>query len=52
MLTVHNEPVLEVPEGEVEAAVPVIRERMEQAVILDVPLKVDVGVGPSWAEAH
>ena len=52
VLTVHDELVFEVAEGEVEKASASIRERMQQAMKLAVPLAVDVGWGKSWAEAH
>ena len=41
-----------VPESEVEAVRALVRERMEGALPLRVPLVVDVGVGRSWREAH
>jgi len=28
------------------------RKEMEQAIVLDVPIKVDTGIGKSWFEAH
>ncbi|MEW6258192.1 MAG: DNA polymerase I, partial [Pseudomonadota bacterium] len=56
LLQVHDELVFEVPEGEVEATLPVVREVMEQAslpaVALAVPLKVDARGAPNWDEAH
>jgi DNA polymerase-1 len=51
LLTVHDELVFEVPEGSVDGAAEVVRDRMEHAVELDVPLKADIGWGPNWAEA-
>ncbi len=48
LLQVHDELVLEVPRGEVEAAAPILRETMESALKLDVPLTVDVKVGDDW----
>jgi DNA polymerase I len=51
LLTVHDELVFEVPEGEVEAVARLAREEMEGAAELKVPLQVDVGWGPSWYEA-
>ena len=56
LLQVHDELVFELPEGDVEAATPVIREVMETAaeplVKLSVPLGVEIGTGPSWGAAH
>jgi DNA polymerase-1 len=48
LLQVHDELVLEVPRGEVDAVVPILRETMEGALKLDVPLTVDVKVGDDW----
>jgi DNA polymerase I len=51
ILTVHDELVFEVPTGERAKLEPVVREVMESAIDLAVPLVVDIGFGPSWAEA-
>ena len=48
LLQVHDELVLEMPRGEVEAAAPILRQTMESALKLDVPLTVDVKVGDDW----
>jgi len=48
LLQVHDELLLEVPRDEVDRLVPVLREVMEGALPLDVPLTVDVKVGTSW----
>jgi DNA polymerase-1 len=52
ILTVHDELVFEVPEDRVEEASKTIKEAMESAYALDVPLVVDVGHGPHWGAAH
>ncbi|MBF0185749.1 MAG: DNA polymerase I [Magnetococcales bacterium] len=52
VLQVHDELVLEVPENELEQIKPLVREAMEGVWSLSVPLKVDIGVGHNWAEAH
>ncbi|MEO5363100.1 MAG: DNA polymerase I [Magnetococcus sp. DMHC-8] len=52
VLQVHDELVLEVAEGELDAVKGLVRESMEEAMVLSVPLKVDMGVGVNWAEAH
>lgn len=56
LLQVHDELVFEVPEAEVDATLPVIRDVMEQAslpaVALSVPLKVDARAAANWDEAH
>jgi DNA polymerase-1 len=51
LLTVHDELVFEVPETSVEAAAELVKERMEHAVDLEVPLRADVGWGTNWADA-
>jgi DNA polymerase-1 len=51
LLQVHDELLLEVPEASVEETRRVVREEMEGAIQLDVPLKVDMGVGPSWYDS-
>jgi DNA polymerase I len=38
--------------AEVEAVKQLVVEEMERAVELEVPIKVDVGVGRNWFEAH
>ena len=52
VLQVHDELVFDVPAGEVEPLTALVREEMMQAVSLDVPLVVDIGVGKNWREAH
>ena len=52
LLQVHDELVFEVPEDELEATRALVVEAMENAVELDVPLRVDCGHGANWLEAH
>jgi DNA polymerase-1 len=52
ILQVHDELLFDVPEPELETMRALVRECMEGAIALDVPLKVDMGVGPNWLEAH
>jgi DNA polymerase-1 len=52
ILQVHDELILEAPEAEVDAVAALVREEMEGAAHLSVPLEVAVGVGSSWAEIH
>jgi len=52
LLQVHDELVFEVPVEELEAVKPLVVEEMEHAITLAVPIKVDVGVGRNWFEAH
>jgi len=51
ILQVHDELVFEVPEAEQEAVGPLVREAMEGAAELTVPLVVHLGFGPNWADA-
>lgn len=51
ILQVHDELVLEVPEGEVDRVSVLVREAMESAADLRVPIVADVGVGPNWLDA-
>jgi DNA polymerase-1 len=51
-MQVHDELVLEVPDNEVDLVVLGLKQRMEGAAELRVPLVVDVGVGNNWNEAH
>ena len=48
LLQVHDELLLEVPRDEVDRLVPVLRETMEGALPLNVPLTVDIKIGDDW----
>ncbi len=50
-LQVHDELVFEVPEGERDAAIPLVKSQMEGAARLRVPLVVSIGVGRNWVDA-
>ena len=50
ILQIHDELVFEVPEGEVESVASIVRERMEKAMDLTVPLLAEPSWGPSWAD--
>ncbi len=51
LLTVHDELVLEVGADRAEEAGALVKERMETAFDLDVPLRADLGSGPDWSQA-
>ncbi|MBU0573733.1 MAG: DNA polymerase I, partial [Candidatus Margulisbacteria bacterium] len=51
LLSVHDELVFEVPPEEVETLKQIVKEEMESALPLDIPIRVDIGVGKNWAEA-
>jgi DNA polymerase-1 len=50
LLQVHDELILDVPEGEIDAIKTLVSEEMAGALILDVPIKVDMEVGDNWAD--
>ena len=52
IMQVHDELVLEVPDSEVESVTTELPRLMNGVAKLDVPLAVDVGVGPNWEKAH
>ena len=52
LLQVHDELVFDVPKVEVGALTKMVKEEMENAFTLEVPLVVDVGIGENWLEAH
>ncbi len=52
ILQVHDELVVEGPEAEAAEVAAMTKRIMEEAIHLDVPLKVDVGIGRNWAEIH
>ena len=52
IMQVHDELVVEVPEGEIDEVAAAVKRIMESAAELRVPLKVDSGVGGNWDEAH
>jgi DNA polymerase-1 len=51
LLTVHDELVFEVAEDQVEEAGKLVKDEMERAYDLKIPLQADVGWGKNWAEA-
>ena len=52
IMQVHDELVLEVPEAEMDHVKQGLKDLMESATELLVPLVVDIGVGDNWDEAH
>ena len=48
LLQVHDELIFEVPPAEIAGLIVILKECMENAVTLDVPLKIDVNVGFDW----
>ncbi len=52
IMQVHDELVFEINKNEIESAKHKIENLMNEAATLSVPLKVDIGVGKNWDEAH
>ncbi|OWP84099.1 DNA polymerase I [Flavobacterium davisii] len=52
LLQVHDELVFDVHNSELEKIKPMIKEEMENAFKMTVPLEVEIGVGNDWLEAH
>ncbi|RPJ38641.1 MAG: hypothetical protein EHM27_10910, partial [Deltaproteobacteria bacterium] len=52
ILQIHDELVFEVPEDEIQAVKQLVKEEMEGVMKLYIPLKVEIGIGKNWAEAH
>jgi DNA polymerase-1 len=52
ILQVHDELLFEFPESELDRVKKVVQEEMEGVVRLSVPVRVEIGSGRNWAEAH
>ena len=52
LLQVHDELVFEVPLGEEKTMTGLVTDGMQDAMPLSVPIKVDIGTGRNWLEAH
>jgi DNA polymerase-1 len=52
IMQIHDELVVEVPEGEAEAIRAVVQQVMEGALPLEVPLVAEARLGKNWAQAH
>ncbi len=52
LLQVHDELIFEIPKDTVNKASAWVKDKMESAMKLSVPLVVDTGVGNNWLEAH
>ena len=52
LLQVHDELIFEIHDDEIESVPATIKEMMESAYELEVPLNVDMGLAPNWLEAH
>jgi DNA polymerase-1 len=52
ILQVHDELVFDVHKSELDNVKQMVKEEMENAYPIAVPLTVDMGVGENWLEAH
>ncbi|MGA1869323.1 MAG: DNA polymerase I [bacterium] len=52
ILQIHDELLFELPEDNLDKVTTIVREEMEGALRLSVPIKVEINKGKSWAEAH
>jgi len=52
LLQVHDELVFDAHKDELETIKPIIKEEMENAYKMTVPLDVEMGIGDNWLEAH
>ena len=52
IMQVHDELVFEVYEDELDAMKKIVKEKMETAIPLNVPVVVELGTGKNWEEAH
>ncbi len=52
ILQVHDELIFEVPEADLNTTFDLVKTEMENAVILDIPLRVSVESGKSWGDFH
>ncbi|MEG0542262.1 MAG: DNA polymerase [Angelakisella sp.] len=52
ILQVHDELIVETPEQEAPRVREIVKEAMENAVSLAVPMLVEINVGNNWGEAH
>ena len=52
LLQVHDELIFDVPEAELDTMKALVRKSMEEVLTLSVPIKVDMGAGKNWEEAH
>ncbi len=52
VLTVHDELVFDLHRAEKDVLQALVKELMEGALPLEVPLVVDMGLGKNWLEAH
>ena len=52
LLQVHDELVFDLFKAEADEVVPMVVDKMKNAIALDVPIEVETGAGSNWLEAH
>jgi DNA polymerase-1 len=52
IMQVHDELIFETPETNAEEILKLVKDMMEKAVILEIPLIADAAIGNNWNEAH
>ena len=52
IIQVHDELLFESPDNEYRALIKMVKEKMENALVFNVPLRVNISVGDNWEEAH
>jgi DNA polymerase-1 len=52
VLQVHDELLFDAHKSELDDIKPIIKEKMEKALNLDVPIVADIGIGDNWLDAH
>jgi len=52
LLQVHDELVFDLYKPEKDEVLPLVQEKMKNALVLDVPIVVELGTGKNWLEAH
>ncbi|MGD8978899.1 MAG: DNA polymerase I, partial [candidate division WOR-3 bacterium] len=52
LLSIHDELLFEIEESRVDEAQKIIRASMENAIEINVPIEVTIGIGQNWGEAH
>jgi DNA polymerase-1 len=52
LLSIHDELLFEIEEPRVEEAQKIIKQSMEKAISISVPIEVSIGTGKNWDEAH
>jgi DNA polymerase-1 len=52
VIQVHDELVFEVHKDELDEVKKIVKKEMEEAIKLKVPVKVDIGIGDNWLDAH